>query len=356
MPRDNFSSAVKAALAQRAGYRCSFPRCSAVTAGPSNEGDDATSNTGEAAHISAASAGPGARRYDGSMSSVERSSINNAIWCCRTHAKLIDTDEVLYSVTLLKKWKRIAEKTAELRQAYGDINFAGEAEFLALGLAEDVLEITQLRNENRQIGALTHNACVAAIWGESVANALRDFLIEHVRNVIEHGGATLVRIEFHEKRVAVIDSGQRFDLDVCREESFGRGGSKAYRALLALPGITASTSVTADTGENRLYLSFVKTVEDLLAANPCSLSLNKHELVASEIDFSKVGDCQTVYVVTAPFATYSDSPYYENVLSDLLPKHKKITLVLTNASAGVVDEYQKKMPAVKVISMPCAIT
>lgn len=65
--RDDFSSKVKSAVALRAGYHCSFKGCLPSTVGPSDESEMAVTNVGEAAHITAAAPGPGARRYDPKM-------------------------------------------------------------------------------------------------------------------------------------------------------------------------------------------------------------------------------------------------------------------------------------------------
>ncbi len=113
--RDEFSAKTKRDLAARAGHVCSFPGCRHPTSGPSAEAPDASVNLGEACHIRAAASGPGARRYDPSMSSAERSSIDNGIWMCRTHAKLIDSDEATYTIEELHRWKDEAESRAERR-------------------------------------------------------------------------------------------------------------------------------------------------------------------------------------------------------------------------------------------------
>jgi hypothetical protein len=97
--RDDFSPKVKRAVASRAGWLCSLRGCGKHTIGPSEEGDDKVASIGEAAHICAAS--PGGRRYDALMTPDERSGINNAIWLCSDHAKLIDRDEVTYTAEWL---------------------------------------------------------------------------------------------------------------------------------------------------------------------------------------------------------------------------------------------------------------
>ena len=89
----------------RAGYRCSFPNCEALTVDPSAESVKAVANIGEAAHICGAA--PGAKRYDPAMTAEERSEIGNAVWLCSKHARLIDRDDVTYTVEVLHLVSRI---------------------------------------------------------------------------------------------------------------------------------------------------------------------------------------------------------------------------------------------------------
>lgn len=105
--RDDFTEATKRKAASRAGYRCSFPGCLNSTVGASMEKYDGVSVTGVGAHICAAA--PGGKRYDDKMTAEERRSIDNCIWMCQTHARLIDTDEITYTVEKLKQWKSDAE-------------------------------------------------------------------------------------------------------------------------------------------------------------------------------------------------------------------------------------------------------
>jgi len=107
--RDNFSSKTKRTLADRVAWKCSFPGCSQITIGP-NASQDKSTNLGEAAHIFAASEdGP---RYNPYMTPDERKSIDNGIWMCRHHARLIDADFFNYSAATLQQWKLIAEENA----------------------------------------------------------------------------------------------------------------------------------------------------------------------------------------------------------------------------------------------------
>jgi tetratricopeptide (TPR) repeat protein len=107
--RDDFNARTKETLARRVGYRCSNPDCGKLTSGPH---DDPTRfiNIGVAAHITAAA--EGGPRYDPSLSSEARSSVDNGIWLCQDCAHLIDSDVQRYTVELLREWKRQAEKRA----------------------------------------------------------------------------------------------------------------------------------------------------------------------------------------------------------------------------------------------------
>ena len=115
--RDEFSSKIKILAAQRTGYRCSI--CSISTIGPSHESAFATTSIGEAAHICAAA--PKGKRYDPSMTPEERSSIDNCIWLCKIHARIIDRDDITYTVERLKGIKQKAERYAA--EAISEVDF-----------------------------------------------------------------------------------------------------------------------------------------------------------------------------------------------------------------------------------------
>ena len=110
--RDDFSLKTKETLAKRVNYHCSNPECCKQTSGP-QEDPEGTINIGVAAHITAAASGPGAARFDASLSSEERKSVKNGIWLCQSCAKLIDSDEASYTVEKIRRWKASAESKAK---------------------------------------------------------------------------------------------------------------------------------------------------------------------------------------------------------------------------------------------------
>ncbi|MER8913737.1 hypothetical protein NKI32_07845 [Mesorhizobium sp. M0761] len=113
MPRDNFPRDVIDRMGKRVGMKCSNPDCRLPTAGP--DAEDGATNTGVAAHITAAS--PRGARYDASMTPEQRSAITNGIWLCQSHAKLIDDDELTYTPAVLHAWKSTAEAMAKVEAA-----------------------------------------------------------------------------------------------------------------------------------------------------------------------------------------------------------------------------------------------
>ena len=112
--RKNFLEKTKRILAGRAGYQCSHPSCNIITIGAGEEAHT-TSSIGEAAHIYSASLdGP---RGQGGLSDDELRSMDNGLWACKNHARLIDTnDGDGFSAEQLKSWKFLHEEKIKTHQ------------------------------------------------------------------------------------------------------------------------------------------------------------------------------------------------------------------------------------------------
>ncbi|MGN6105514.1 MAG: hypothetical protein ACTHU0_10450 [Kofleriaceae bacterium] len=118
--RDNFSESVRERLAGEVGYRCSMPDCGVPTIGPSDTEPRGVSNSGVAAHITAAA--PGGPRYDASLTPAERSSNENGIHCCAKHARIVDNDPTAYTAAQLRQWKADAVDLQRRAHSTGDID------------------------------------------------------------------------------------------------------------------------------------------------------------------------------------------------------------------------------------------
>jgi hypothetical protein len=108
-PRDDFTKATVGTLSRRAGFRCSLPFCRKLTVGPGAT-PDASFSRGTAAHIISASPDSGPRA-DPAATREQRVSIDNGIWCCADHGRIIDADESRYTVTQLQDWKKNHEES-----------------------------------------------------------------------------------------------------------------------------------------------------------------------------------------------------------------------------------------------------
>jgi tetratricopeptide (TPR) repeat protein len=98
--------------------------CRAPTSGPSDSRVSGVSNLGVAAHIAGASEdGP---RYDPTQTQEQRRSMENGIWLCQNHAKMIDDDERRYPSELLLTWRTAAENLAREEQGRAMSEHAAE--------------------------------------------------------------------------------------------------------------------------------------------------------------------------------------------------------------------------------------
>ncbi len=107
--RDEFPQQIKELLAKRVGNCCSNPDCRQPTFGPQINPKKAL-NVGVAAHITAAS--PLGPRYSASLTTEERTSVENGIWLCQKCSKLVDNDEERYTSEVLRSWRGEAEGLA----------------------------------------------------------------------------------------------------------------------------------------------------------------------------------------------------------------------------------------------------
>lgn len=102
--RDDFDRKVVDTLAKRASYICSNPQCRCLTIAAAKLDEEEFTYIGVAAHITAAA--EGGPRHDKTLTSSERSSIENGILLCGSCSIMIDKNNGLdYSIEQLKKWK-----------------------------------------------------------------------------------------------------------------------------------------------------------------------------------------------------------------------------------------------------------
>lgn len=207
--RDDFSAKTKDIMAKQVAFRCSNPHCRQVTCG-AGTAKDSVLNIGVAAHICAAA--PGGKRYDPEMTEKERKDIDNGIWLCQSCAKLIDSDEVQYTVEVLRDWKEWARRRAAM-----------ELEFRAGDGAEHSRILNEMLKE-----ISTSNRNFKILYVERFLNMELERLvdkmevlqrkIEMVKNVYDGYLAEIYEIQFQNVRSLFLDINKQ--IEMIREQEY----------------------------------------------------------------------------------------------------------------------------------------
>jgi hypothetical protein len=121
----------------RSSGRCAYPQCGLLLVLPSPGPDDMPKNIAKVGHITAASAG--GPRYDASLPSERRRSIDNLILLCSDHHDAIDTQLHFHTVEFLQDAKRHHEEAMEraTKYAMGQVGFK-ELQMVCDGLVRGV--------------------------------------------------------------------------------------------------------------------------------------------------------------------------------------------------------------------------
>lgn len=110
----DFRDNVKRELAHLSGYHCAFQPCGAFTGGPAPSSTSYSTNLGQAAHIEGARST--SARHNPIMTNAQRRSVDNGIWLCLKHARMIDVTGSSFTTPMLKRWKSIHQTKMKLFQ------------------------------------------------------------------------------------------------------------------------------------------------------------------------------------------------------------------------------------------------
>ena len=347
--RANFSMATKEALAHRSGYRCSFPACGSPTTGPSAETPAAVSNSGMACHIWAAGSGGSARRISTTMSREQLEDVSNGVWMCYRHGKLVDTDEDTFSVPMLETWKRISELRAKLSQESGRDVVLTPRHLSEIPLPAESLGLVSLGAENTIIGDALSRSCAELIWGQQLARAARDVLIELTRNALTHGKARTVTLNIEVNHIELIDDGAPFNSESLRAVNAG-GGSLSLRALGEDHAATVVFRSSRASGLNTNRLTIVRNPGDVLLATPCSISIQHDSLQTLSEQIVALENCDTVYAILPKYTSLSDAFLIPAAIAHATPSGKKLVFVGERLSERVVQVLRGLSPGIEILN------
>ena len=340
--RDDFSAATKKILADRAGYRCSYLGCGKPTIGPSDESATASSSIGMAAHIAAAAGGKGARRYLSSMTKEQRVGIDNGIWMCANHGKIVDTDEKRFSIAMLQQWKLNAEYIARIMQ---DKNYSYEK---ALRLSDftdfvsDSILIKGMGEENQLIGDALQDCGVSVAWGAQLAHATRDFIIEHIRNAFIHGKATFVQFSSAKNRLIITDDGSVYNPKNLPDEETRHGGADALEEMLKK--YDTEIIIATNRSKNQNITTIVRLIDesDIIDISPCvhKISYSNFRSRRDKAELTIKEDCSEIFVILPTYISPSDVGMVVHSLEPFKNDTRPFTFI-TNQMSDLVKGYVK---------------
>lgn len=347
--RDDFTLETKIQLAKRVGYHCSFPGCGSLTVGPSAESEKSTSNVGTACHISAASQGKGAKRYNANLSSNERKHISNGIWMCDKHGKLIDTDETRFSTSLLKTWKDLAENVANLMIQKGYDYQTALKLFGGKKLANIDVTIEKTGAENEVIGNLITDSCISIVWGNPISDAIRDYLIEHFRNSFGHGKATFFQITINENKITISDNGYEFNPHRLIENKGKTGGTIAIKNLLLQYSEKLVFNTQRIGDNNKTIITILENVETIFSITPCSIRLTSEEFHYGNSTITISEDCNEFYIVLPRYFALSDVRLIPEKFPQFHRTGKYLVFIMEYVSDGVKVLLRETYPECRII-------
>lgn len=349
--RDDFTLETKIQLAKRVSYHCSFPGCGSLTIGPSDESEKSTSSVGTACHISAASDGKGARRYDANLSSEQRKHISNGIWMCDKHGKLIDTDESRFSTELLKTWKELAENVASLMLQKGYDYQTALKLYEGKKLANNDVRIEQTGTENEKIGNLITDSCISIVWGKQISDAIRDYLIEHFRNSFGHGKATSFEIIINENKITVLDNGTMFNPHQLIDSEEKTGGTIAIKNLLLQHSDKLIFTTQRIGDSNKTIISILDNSDNIFSITPCSVQLTFEEFHYGNATITISKDCNEFYIVLPPFFALSDVRFMPKKFPQFDRTGKSLVFIVEHISDGVQTLLRENYPECRIIGI-----
>jgi hypothetical protein len=306
----------------------------------------ARSRVGVACHITAAAAGPGAKRYDPTLTPKERSSIGNGIWMCTLHARLIDTDETQYSTSLLKQWKAAAEENAALELE----NTESGTRNLSIRPFTHVTELAALGNENQIIGDALKAAGLTQAWGLPVAPLARDLCVEVARNAFQHGGASRFRVETAGHALRLSDNGNAFDILSLLDHPNRRGAGLVIDLLLNKHSDTVLLTSQRTQDQNEYVLGKLETANDIPALTPCAVQLDFETIRRPLLDVTMFDACTILYVIMPEYSSASDAYMLAEHIKESRPA-RSVVFVLRDASDAMRYGIQDALPEAKILCL-----
>ena len=270
---------------------------------------------------------------------------------CDKHGKLIDTDETRFSTELLKSWKTLAENVDSLMLQKG-IDYKTSLKLLNdKKLVDNSIRIIKLGIENETIGNLINDSCLMIVWSNQIADAIRDFAIEHFRNSFQHGKATYFDIQIIDDKIIFTDDGEEFIPQKLMLNNKNTGGTISIKNLILQFSDKIIFNTQRIKGVNKTIITILKEATDIFAVTPCSVQLTFEDfhLGNSSINISET--CYEFYVILPPYFALSDVRFMPRKFPQFEKSGKLLVFIVEHISDGVRNLLTENYPESRIIGI-----
>ncbi|MEU6303363.1 hypothetical protein ACWCQP_06525 [Streptomyces chartreusis] len=201
---------------------------------------------------------------------------------------MIDDDEKRFTVEILKKWKRSAERIAE--REIGDTRRS----LLPALLIDHGTYITRPEFEHGMEGILKafFDDCGAlAAWGQKRYNATILLAYELTLNAFQHGSVDQVKITTKQGCLHIFHAGEKFGPEDLLQVD-GQGGQAALRAFKDQCSGSLELIYRADGDSNEWAI--IDFSRELNHRHPCGVRLGRNFDAAESM--SRVRGCEEVHI------------------------------------------------------------
>ena len=271
---------------------------------------------------------------------------------CSKHAGLIDTDEVSYTVEMLKRWRELAELRADLSHRLKMSVNVSLRNGSQIPLASTSIVVHRSDQElSSLIGKTLTNSCIEDVWGQDIAFAVRDLVVELARNEFDHGDATEFHISVEVNCIKLRGNGVAFDLGDLITSKLPRGGAFAAKSIREFADHLVVTSRRA--GDfNETDIAFITSAEEAMKATSCAIlydDLMRMDTNQSGLEIYEA--CSDIYVVVPPEMHFSPSHAFSLVdyLKNIRLADKGFVIVTENTSRRVAQMLADAIPKSRVM-------
>ncbi|MDW3214769.1 MAG: hypothetical protein R8G01_12265 [Ilumatobacteraceae bacterium] len=260
---------------------------------------------GVAAHITGAA--EGSARWNATLTRPQRRSLDNGIWLCQTHGKLVDDDEVRFCKELLHAWRGRAEDLARMQ--------LGAPTFGNHGLLIHSRALSDPAALHSEIDEFLLDVGAREVWGVDLTDSVRLALFEVAQNDLEHGGATGLSFSSTEGAVTVRSNAPPFGVQDLITSAVGRGGRAAVEALLRVAEGLVDLVYRHDGSSEWSVI----TVDGFDGDRPCCISMDRNWTADAldELELAIAG-CEQIHVYAPRLFAFSDARRVAAPLEPLL--------------------------------------